>query len=175
MDLLCFLFAIYVRKFIQPYISYFDLKYLKNSQQLILFFLYSKYLWTFRAPHICKLFAKFATTRTDVKFSQYGTVCSTAVQMLYLTFFVYGVLLSALPSECGQSKYRYSTGGTVNTPTGHLPHTTKSAAPVPILYVITNISISSISPTVLSFMQSYVMNRHELLHADCGPFPHHAT
>ena len=95
--------------------------------------------------------------------------------MLYLTVFVYGVLLSALPSECGQSKYRYSTGGTVNTPTGHLPHTAHSAAPAPIQYVITNVSISSLSPTVLTFIQTYVMNRHELLHADGGLFLHPAA
>jgi len=44
MALHCFLFAIYVQKFIQPHISHIDPRYFKNSQQLTLLFLYAKYL-----------------------------------------------------------------------------------------------------------------------------------
>jgi len=38
-----------------------------------------------------------------------------------------------------------------------------------------NMSISAFSPIVLSCIQSYVVNRHEFLHAHCGLFLHPAT
>ena len=41
--------------------------------------------------------------------------------------------------------------------------------------VITNVSISAISPIVLYFMHSYIMNCNEFLHADGGLFLHPAT